>query len=228
MTNQLNTNREHRHPRPMRTPIVGLAVAVLIFAATVTALADFPKPSPYPVTWELEFDADPPRRLVMTVPGSSTPKVFWYMTYTVTNKSNQEQTFLPFFEMLSSEGHVMRSDRNIPPVVFDRIKRVTARRFLEPWTAIGGEIRIGEDEARDGVAIWEEPAVRMGAFSVFVGGLSGETAIAKDARGAELKDADGNPVILRKTLRLNFEVPGDERFASDAEIKEVGREWIMR
>lgn len=198
------------------------------FFWTCLALAEYPKPSPYPISWELKFEHDEPRRVVLDVPGSSVPKAYWYITYTVTNESDQEQLFLPVFEMLTRDGRVIRSDRNIPQPVFDRIKRREGKQFLEPFTTIGGEIRIGEDEARDGVAIWEEPDRRMGAFSIFVTGLSGETALAKDARGQEMKDAEGKPIILRKTLQVDYEIPGDEVFAGEDEIKQTGKQWVMR
>jgi hypothetical protein len=88
-------------------------------------------------------------------------------------------------------------------------------------------IRVGEDEAKDGVAIWEEPLPRMGDFTIFISGLSGETLTMKDAAGAELKGPDGKPIILRKTLQLDYTLPGDER-ADDALVKPVGEQWVMR
>jgi hypothetical protein len=149
------------------------------------------------------------------------------MTYSVTNNTDREQVFLPRFEMLTREGKVIESDRNIPAVVFAKIKQREGKQFLEPFTSIGGTIRVGEDEAKDGVAIWEEPLPRMGDFTIFVSGLSGETITMKDASGAELKGPDGKPIILRKTLQLDYTLPGDER-ADDALVKLVGEQWVMR
>ena len=92
---------------------------------------------------------------------------------------------------------------------FDAIKRRERNQFLEDFTQIGGEIRLGEDQAKDGVAIWEQPAREMGQFSIFVSNLSGESVTLKDDKGAEVKNADGKPTILRKTLQLNYFVRGD-------------------
>jgi hypothetical protein len=207
-----------------RCLLPGMVCLLLVLPAS----ADFPKPSPYPITWELKFDYETPRRLVMDVPGSTVPKAYWYLTYTVTNESDKEQVFLPLFEMLAKDGRVIRSDRHIPAAVFERIRQREGKRFMEPFTTIGGEIRIGEDEARDGVAIWEEPTSRMGTFTLFISGLSGETAIAKDGAGREIKDSDGKPMILRKTLQLDFEIPGDESHPGEALIKQTGQQWVMR
>ncbi len=78
-----------------------------------------------------------------------------------------------------------------------------------------------------GVAIWEEPSSEPGMFSVFVTGLSGETTPLTDAEGKEIKDKDGNVIMLRKTLQLDFNVRGDELYAGDP-IDKTGEKWVMR
>ena len=87
---------------------------------------------------------------------------------------------------------------------------------------IEGDIQPGEDLARDGVAIWPEPMQRMGTFSIFVGGLTGEYVILKKSgdqwvpinpknSAAELKGVDEKDLkTLRKTLQLTYQVAGDE------------------
>src|SRR5687767_4200623 len=52
--------------------------------------SSFPKPSPYPISWELDFTHGEPKRVVVTTPGQP-PKAYWYMTYSVTNNSDQER-----------------------------------------------------------------------------------------------------------------------------------------
>jgi hypothetical protein len=203
-----------------------LAVLVALIGAANFVGAQYPKPSPFPVAWELTFEHGQPRRVVVPAPGGA-PKAYWYMTYSVTNRSDREQVFLPRFELLTREGKVIESDRNIPATVFAKVKQREGNQFLEPFTSIGGTIRVGEDEAKDGVAIWEEPLPRMGDFTIFVSGLSGETVNMKDAGGAEMKNAEGNPIILRKTLQLDYSLPGDER-ADDALLKPLGEQWVMR
>src|SRR5439155_11204520 len=83
---------------------------------------------------------------------------------------DRERTFYPVFELMTGDGKVARSDFNIPSAVFDAIKSQTKNQFLEPANKIGGRILLGEDQAREGVAIWREPALRMGSFTVFVSG----------------------------------------------------------
>ena len=217
----------------MRFPTVVLAIGLLLSPVAFAAeeankdAGSYPKPSPYPITWELKFKHSMPKRIVVDT-GTGAPQAFWYVVYTVTNNSDQERTFLPFFEMLTSDGNVIRSDRNISMQVFRDIKAREKSQFLEHFTQIGGEIRLGEDEARTGVAIWKEPKPEMGSFSIFLTGLSGEATRLKDAEGKELKDADGKPIILRKTLQLNYFVRGDEVYPGLDEVNSKPQAWVMR
>lgn len=215
--------------RTVRSYLAALVLAIVIIAlAARLASAEVPKPSPFPIAWELTFEHGEPRRVVVESPGDVAPKAYWYMTYNVTNKTDKEQVFLPRFELLTRDGRVVPSDRNIPAAVFEKVKQREGNRFLEPFTSIGGTIRVGEDEAKDGVAIWEEPAPRMGEFTIFISGLSGETVTMKDASGTEMKGPDGRPIILRKTLQLDYNVPGDERFPGADPVKLVNETWVMR
>lgn len=209
------------------TAAVSAALITLGWVGVVTAQsappsgpAEFPKPALYPTSWELDFQSGMPQRVVIDLPGRG-PQAFWYISYTVTNNTDREQLFLPRFEMLANDGSVIRSDRAVPAVVFDTIKQREKKQFLEPFHQIAGTLRIGEDQARDGVAIWPEPPGKMGRFSIFVEGLSGETATVR------LGDRD---VILRKQLQLNYHVRGDEVYRGEDAVNaaETAQAWVMR
>src|ERR1041384_1948066 len=80
--------RCRRQFQPRRSPMNKLLIAVaLAFVGTLlvnpfnsrnAAVAQYPKPSIYPVSWELKFTHGLPKRIVVEVPGSSTPQAFWY------------------------------------------------------------------------------------------------------------------------------------------------------
>lgn len=213
-------------PTLARPLFAALALSVLV-PATRAAAGDYPEPSPYPVAWELKFEHAEPERIVVDVPGQG-PRAFWYMTYTVTNETDEEQMFLPLFEMVTRDGQVIRSDRNIPPQVFSAVRKREGNRFLEPRTKISGALRLGEDQAREGVAIWREPHAEMGTFIIFVSGLSGEFVELKDKKGDKVKDKNGDPVILRKTLQLNYIIHGDEVYPGEDKINVRPEAWVMR
>src|SRR4051812_14579511 len=89
--------------------LIAFALLCPTFRGTF-ARADAPKPSLYPKSWELKFEHQVPKRVVVQLPNTSVPQPYWYMTYTVTNLSSQEQMWLPSFDMMLKDGRVVRSD----------------------------------------------------------------------------------------------------------------------
>ncbi|HEX3359150.1 MAG TPA: hypothetical protein VHS31_19380 [Tepidisphaeraceae bacterium] len=210
------------------TLICIVSAALLTLGLLRATFAAAPQPSPYPISWEFKFQHDLPKRIVVDIPGKDTPVAYWYLTYTVTNNTDEERAFLPLFEMVTKEGNVIHSDKAIPKKVFDTIKDHEKKQFLEPWTKVGGELRLGEDQAKDGVAIWEEPSPRMGKFSIYASGFSGEAVTLKDDDGKVMNDKDGNPIILRKTLQLNYHIRGDEVYPGEDDVNVNPEQWVMR
>ena len=210
--------------------ILAAGLLICATAAVVPSVArgDHPRPSIYPISWELKFTHGMPKRIVVEPPGQTVPQAYWYMTYSVTNNTDRERTFLPFFELVTREGKVIRSDKHIPARVFEAIKAREKNRFMQPSWEIAGELRVGEDQAKEGVAIWPEPEARMGQFAIYVGELSGEIAAVKDSAGQPVKDGQGKPVILRKTLQLNYLIRGDEVYPGEDEVNEQAERWVMR
>lgn len=203
----------------MRQAAKLLPTVLVLLALVPAARGEYPQPSPYPVTWELKFEHETPERIVVQTPGQLAPVAYWYMTYAVTNESDQERMWLPMFEMLAADGRVILSDEYIPESVFQAIKDREKNQFLQQYPLIHGPIRLGENEAREGVAIWAEPMPEMGRFAIFVTGLSGEIATVKFDEGES---------ILRKTLQLNYLVRGDEVYPGEDQINEDSELWIMR
>src|SRR5687767_5234645 len=75
---------------PMRRFLALIVVTVTMVAAfpPASARAEFPKPSPYPKSWELEFVHGKPQRVVVQDAQSNAPRAYWYMTYQVTNNTD--------------------------------------------------------------------------------------------------------------------------------------------
>ena len=112
--------------------------------------------------------------------------------------------------------------------------------MLESPRKIVGTLNPGEEQARDGVAIWPEPQSRMGRFDIFVSGLSGEYAIMKRQGGRfvqiDLKKAaeelkgvsESDRLTLRKTLQISYHIPGDEVRPGEDPVLKKGQKWVMR
>jgi hypothetical protein len=198
-------------------PIALLSV-VLAFAMPVRA--DFPKPSPYPVSWELTFQHSVPKRILVQGPGDSNPSAYWYMTYHVVNNTDRDKIlFYPSFEMMLEDGQVIRSDMGISPGVFDAIKKHEHLKYLQSEDLIGGDLRQGEDQSKDGVAIWAEPRLRMGTFTIFFSGFWGESATVT---------VGDKEVTLHKSLQLTYHLDSDENHPGGGDLVAKDETYVMR
>ena len=209
----------------MNLPLRRFALLSLlaIFAVPHPARA-YPKPSPYPVAWEMKCEYNPtgPRRIVVNTPQGE--QAYWYLTFELTNTSDKDQLFLPVFQLLRQDGTTTRSERVFPPGLLDSIKRRERKKDLETLNQLTGDIKVGEDSARNGVAVWKEvPSERLGRFSILITGLSGESDFLKDKDGKPIKGENGRPIVLWKTLKLDYHLPGNNPDA----MKQIGQEWIM-
>ncbi len=144
----------------------------------------YPQPNTFPLSWELKFDHAAPKRLVITPKGSDAPEAYWYMTFTVTNPTKDEIQFLPVFELLMDDGRIIRSDgAKVQPVILQAIRLREKNNNLVCAENLGGQLGVGDDQAKEGVIVWHEPKARMGQFTIFVKGLSGETCFLLNDKG---------------------------------------------
>ena len=203
--------------RRMHLPMAGLLVVV---ALAMPLCADYPQPSPFPVSWELTFDHSLPKRILVQGPGDSNPAAYWYVTYHAANNTDQDKIlFFPNFQMMLEDGQVVRSDIGVAPAVFDAIKQKEHLKYLQSNDVISGDLRQGEDQSKDGVAIWPEPRLRMGTFTIFCSGFWGESAVVK------VGDKD---VTLHKTLQLTYHLDSDESHPGGGDLVELDHQFVMR
>jgi hypothetical protein len=214
--------------------------ALLTPSPAIAQPARFPEPAFFPVSWELKFKHATPQRIVVRATGDLAPVAYWYMTYSVTNAGNDPVDFDPVFEMIANDGQTYRANRAVPNDVFEAIKKKEGNKLLESPKQITGTVKPGEEQARDGVAIWPEKVKEMGTFSIFVAGLSGETVIMKkvgaqyvavDPKKAaeELKDVkEEDRLLLRKQYMVTYKVLGDEVAPGADPIEKKASRWVMR
>ncbi|MGF1633957.1 MAG: hypothetical protein ACFCVE_08930 [Phycisphaerae bacterium] len=216
--------------------VIGLAgtgpEARLVGGANLAPAAAYaaavPQPARFPTSWQLDFDYGKLRRIVVETPGSRIPQAYWYLPFEVTNNTDEAQLFLPVFDMVTRDGRVIRSDVAVSPTVFRRIKATANLEFARPLLEVAGRIPVGQDQTRSSVAIWKEPDPEMGSFSIFVAGLSGEMTTVPGVDGQPLTDADGEPILLRKSRQLEYRVLGDELYPGQDPIELVNDTWVMR
>jgi hypothetical protein len=204
----------------MRWMMVCLSALVVTMFAALEVRADYPSPSPFPVSWELNFDHSDPKRIVVQGPGDANPQAYWYVTYHVANNTDRDRIlFYPHFEMMLEDGRTIRSDMGVAPAVFDAIKKKEHLKYLESNDVIGGELKQGDDQSKDGVAIWPEPRLRMGTFTIFAAGFWGESAVVK------VGDKD---VTLHKTMQLTYHLDSDEAHPGGGDLELKDTQSVMR
>ncbi len=173
--------------------------------------------------WDLKFEFKTPRRIVMAQP-DGTQKAFWVLVYTVTNTDQEAHDYQPVALMLSDSGRVGKD--GLYPDVVEKVKSEYRLRELADTSKIRGQLKAGEDEARDGVFVFPEVDLKMDQFTIFISGLSGEH-ILKTLRPAK-EGEEAKIVALYKTMQLVFKFPGDEENRSADKVYFESQKWIWR
>jgi len=206
------------------TSRVHLVLAAACLATSATALliatphaAAYPRPSAVPQRWALEFAPGELRLHVDDADG----RAYWFFTFTVTNRTGQDQIFAPEFTLYADSGAILPSGRDVPTRVEQELLELLGNDLMETQNQIVGEIRQGPGNARDGLVVWPAESLEVNEMSLFIAGISGDTA-------AVIPPGGDRPVILRKTLQRDYLVPGNalarRRLAADL----VAERWIFR
>jgi hypothetical protein len=216
-----------------------LVCAVLVVGALLVAAVAAPlEPANVPTYWELDLTMQEVRPIRVQLPGQPEPETFWYIIYTVTNRTGADQIFVPELVLYTDTGQVLQAGRKIPPAVFDQIKQRHNDPLLLNLSGMAGKILQGRDNAKTGVAIWRDFDSAAGAFDVFFSGLSGETVevdlpvpvqetvpvYGRDQPRTISKDS----IILTKTLQRRYMIPGEAGSRFTTPIRLDSEQWIMR
>ncbi len=184
-----------------------------------------PEPSIIPLSWQLEFRHEAPKRTMIKSPGESKTSYVWYLIYTIANPTERDVYYLPRIQMLTDEMKLIDAEMAIGPTVFNRIKDLNKAKFLEEPLKVTGRILSGADNARDSVAIFtldKDPKW----FRLFFSGLSGEQwqlKVPPATPGGPPQD-----VTLEKVRVLEFRIPGNTSPEKVPPVVPVMDKWVMR
>ena len=222
------------HPRTrrtlaaLRTPLIA-SVSVAAIAAAVavshakdgksaaTPSAGSSSPGAGSAMWSFDFK---PRALQLYV-DAATGEGYWCLTYTVTNLTGTDRQWMPKVEMLDDQGRIHSAGRSVSPSITKAVKELLGNPLLEDQFQVIGPLRHGRDNAKDGLLIWSAEPCDATELTVFVRGLSGETETVEDP-------ITKSPVVLYKTARLEYRVPGDVKHKPMAQIPVETRDWVFR
>ena len=204
-----------------------LAAAVSVVAALgVMAMAPArpPEPDPLPQRWQLDLDIGPLRVASVDV-GDAGPRLFYYLTYRVTNNSGQDLQFAPVFELGTDEGELFRAGRDVPRTVRLELLRRLDNPLLEDQISILGPILQGKENAKDGLVIWPVGDADVDEIAVYAAGFSGETA---KVTFTNPDTGEEKTITFRKTYMVRYDVPGSLERRGAKPIKPKAQRWIMR
>lgn len=205
--------------------------------ACASGIVAAPKPSEVPTKWELDFSfPEVPQPIRFTMPDGQ-KQTFWFFRFTINNPTREDQLYVPDFVLYTDTGQVLRADAGVPTGVFRQIQRIYNEPLLLGTSSVTGKILQGRDNAKQSVAIFTDIDPKAGSFDLFVGGLSGETALIKlpkpievseTTAGGKTRTVQRHDVPLVKTLKLTYKIPGEAagRFRTKARLAE--KSWVMR
>ena len=221
----------------MKRVVLLVLPVLLAVAAFSSPVLSAPQPKLVSTDWSLKFSHHDPQAIFLRVPGEDDSRIFWYMLYTVTNQTAQERVFVPNFILYTDTGQVLHGAEGVSPSVFEAIQARHRNPLLENVSSMTGVLLKGEDNAKDGVAIFTDIDPNARSFDLFVGGLSGEGVTVKLPVKVEIIEADTegkvrkvvkDTVVLHKTLRLHYRLPDDPSRRTGSPAVPDGSDYVMR
>ena len=184
-------------------------------------------------SWTLDFRFHDPQRISLVLPGDDRPTSFWYVLFEVANNTRRDVEFFPTFRVVTSELEIVEGGDEISPSVYQAVfeRHKIEYPFLVPPAKVTGPILQGNDNARASVAIFREFDHQADGFTLYVGGLSGEmTRLANPSFDPNQGESKSNPrsFILRRSLKVVYDLPGDPDTRSESAPVRRSREWVMR
>lgn len=171
--------------------------------------------------WTIDYKPGPFRAY-----RASDGTLYWYATFTLVNRTGKDRRLAPRWELLDEQGRISPAGQGVDSDVTRAILRMLNDPSLEEVSSILGEIGQGDAAAKTGVVVFPAgPESRR--LSLMVSGLSTERSTIRDPK-------TGQPVLLRKTLRIDYRIPGEraavrgELPLEEAETGQTNPGWIMR
>jgi hypothetical protein len=213
-----------------RVYVILCGLAWVLSGLTARALAETPQVKK---SWLLDIRFYDPQRITLTLPGDKQQTTFWYMLFEVINDTGQDVEFFPSFRLVTNTLQVVEGGAGISPSVYDAIfaRHKVDHPFLAHPSKITGPLLQGADNRRASVAVFRMFDKEADSFTIYIGGLSGEIARVNNPGFDETKEeSKANPrfFILRRTLAITYDLPGDAATRILAKPIRRSREWVMR
>ena len=205
-----------------------------VFAATgvqpdLTRLPELPST----LSWRLDVEFHDPQRINVRLPGDMSDSTFWYLLYQVTNNTGADVEFFPSVRLVTDTLQVVEAGSVVHPLVYDKVAERHRKEypFLAPPATVTGRLLQGEENARASVAVFQPFDPAASSFTIFASGFSGEMSrIPNPAFDAGKAESEENvrAFLVRRTLAIVYDLPGDPSTRQYAKPVRRTREWVMR
>ena len=193
------------------------SVTLLALLAVVCLASAYPVPAGTPFRWEFQFKAGDFRLYV----DQETNEAYWWMHYTVTNRTKRDRIWAPKFTLFTDVGEILESGKDVPSTITAKIKDLLGNELIETQNEIIGDLLQGIENARDGLVIWPARVLQVNEITMFISGVSGETIRVRNPITSE-------QVILYKSIQRNYLIPGDALARGLRPIELKSEKWILR
>jgi len=192
------------------------AIAAGLWQGPTAALAA-PEPSAKPPRWELQFEVVHDLRLL-----ELDNQYYWFLTYLVTNRTGEDQVFVPNSVLATDAGDIVKDGEDVPYEITQRILKLMKDPLLESKNQIIGQLKTGKEYAREGLMVWKAGSLDdVRDVRVFFGGLSSDSQVVKNP-------VTGEDAVVRKHLARLYDCPGDPVADPARAVQLRKQEWIMR
>lgn len=205
-----------RRSSRMSLVLSGFLTAAALAVVAAPAPADHPRPREVAVRWEMNFEAGPLRLYL-----DAQNRPWWYFTYKVTNNTGRDRVWAPIMTLYNDKGEIIRSGTDVPLSVSQELLDLLGNPLLLSQNQAIGDIRQGREHAVEGLAVWPASALGITELSLFIAGISGETAEGRNP-------VTGDRIIFQKTLQRDYVIPGDALARGSRPVEVVSQRWVMR
>ncbi|MBT3277998.1 MAG: hypothetical protein HN909_07980 [Phycisphaerales bacterium] len=222
----------------MKRTIVALTLLVSVSVVLVVSQASAaPEPSAAQIDWQLGIEYKAPMPFKFKAPGEDKESLYWFFLFEITNKSDEDQQFLPRIDLFTDTGDLLRANRGVNVTVFEGIQKLLGEPLLINLPQASGKILQGEDNAKFIVAIFKDFDPKAGQFDLFIGGLSGESTTVKLRTPIVVEEENDlgvkkkvtkTTMLLSKTLHLSYRLNTEAASRMSTSCTLLNKKWIMR
>ncbi len=205
----------------VRLPVL---LAALLLAAIAWMAGMAPEPNPVPQRWQFDVRPGALRFTKFETPDGQI-RGYFFLTYRVVNNTKEDLLLAPLFELTTENGDVVRSGRDVPPSVMKKIMAEVDNPLAQDQISILGTLLQGEENGREGVVVFSDVDISARDLTIYATGFSGETAPyeVKDPKTGKARRE-----LLRKTLSLEYKLPGDVTGRVNEPLPLFEQRWVMR